>query len=136
MSAPLCVVPETTLAEAERLLEQRGYNALPVADADRRLLGVVTSLDLLRAFDFSEDAILPDYGRAMQRSVESVMSRDAATVTPRAPLTRVLRKLVDSRNKSFPVVEDGRVVGVIAREDVMQALRRADLGEVPKEPLP
>ena len=135
MSKPVCIPPAATLAEAERLLEQRGFNALPVVDATGAILGVVTSIDLLRAFDFNEDTILPDYERVMQRPVESVMTRDALTVTPRAPLTRVLRKLVDTRNKSFPVVDDGRVVGVIAREDVMQALRRARSGEKPARSL-
>lgn len=131
MSEPLCVTSNTTLAEAEKLLEQHGFNALPVVDSEGRLEGIVTSLDLLRAFDFSEDAILPAYHKIMQRSVASAMSRDAQTVTPRTPLTRVLRKLVDSRSKSFPVVEDERVVGVVARADVMQALRRAESGEKP-----
>jgi CBS domain-containing protein len=134
MSKPLCIPPSTSLAEAERLLEQHGYNALPVVDEEGALLGVITSLDLLRAFDFSEDAILPDYARIMHREVGAVMSRDARTVTPRAPLTRVLRKLVDSRSKSLPVVDDGRVVGVVAREDVMQALRRAHAGEKAARP--
>ena len=134
MSEPLCIAPSTTLAEAERLLEKHGYNTLPVVDAERRLLGVISSLDLLRAFDFSEDAILPAYHRIMEKSVETVMSRDAQTLTPRAPLTRVLRKLVDSGSKSFPVVDGERVVGVVAREDVMQALRRAQAGEKPQPP--
>jgi CBS domain-containing protein len=133
MSKPLCIAPATTLAEAERLLEEHDYNALPVVDGRGALQGMVTSIDLLRAFDFNEDVILPDYDRIMERSVETVMTRDALTVTPRAPLTRVLRKLVDTRNKSFPVVDDGRVVGVIAREDVMRALRRARGGEKPTQ---
>lgn len=133
MSKPLCIAPTATLAEAERLLEQHGYNALPVVDGDGALLGVVTSLDLLRAFDFNEDVILPDYDRIMERPVATVMSRDALTVTPRAPLTRVLRKLVDTRNKSFPVVDEGRVVGMVAREDLMRALRRARGGEKPAQ---
>ncbi|HXK21418.1 MAG TPA: CBS domain-containing protein [Myxococcota bacterium] len=131
MSQPVCIAATATLAEAERVLEEHGFNALPVVDADGRLQGLVTSLDLLRAFDFSEDTILPAYHRIMQREVASVMSRDAVSVTRKAPLTRVLRKLVDTRNKSFPVVDDGRVVGVVAREDVMQALRRANRGEKP-----
>jgi CBS domain-containing protein len=131
MSRALTVGPETTLAEAEVLLEKNGFNSLPVVDAGERLIGIVTSLDLLRAFAFPEDTILPRFSDVMQRPVSSVMSRDAQSVCPRTPLTRVLQKLVDTRNKSFPVVDDDRVVGVVAREDVMLALRRAEEGWKP-----
>jgi CBS domain-containing protein len=61
------------------------------------------------------------------------MSREPVTVPPRQPLTRTLQKMIDTRNKSFPVVDDGRLVGVVAREDVMRGLRRADAGERPEE---
>ena len=131
MSKPLTIPPETTIQEAERLLERHGFNALPVVDASQALLGVVTSLDLLAAFRFTEDSMLPPYDEIVRRPVSRVMSRDALVVRPRTPLTRVLEKLVDSRNKSFPVIDDGRVVGAVAREDVMQALRRAQAGHVP-----
>ena len=131
MSRAVTVRPETTLAEAEAILEKNGFNSLPVVDERERLLGVVTSLDLLRAFAFPDDTILPRFSEVMRRPVSSVMSRDAQTVCPRTPLTRVLQKLVDSRNKSFPVVDDDRVVGVVAREDVMLALRRAEEGWKP-----
>ena len=52
---------------------------------------------------------------------------------PTTRLTRVLEKMIATRNKSFPVVDpkDERLVGVVAREDVMQALRRAGAGERP-----
>lgn len=131
MSRAVTVRPEATLAEAEALLEKNGYNSLPVVDAAERLIGVVTSLDLLRAFAFPEDTILPRFTEVMKRPVSSVMSRDAQTVCPRTPLTRVLQKIVDTRNKSFPVVDDDRVVGIVAREDVMLALRRAEEGWKP-----
>ena len=131
MSRPTCVRGETTLAEAEALLEKHGWNGVPVVDAAEKLVGFVTSLDLLRAFAFSEDTILPPYDRILAKTVSEVMSRDVITVCPRTPLTRVLQKLVDSRSKSFPVVEDERVVGVVAREDVMGALRRAGSGKRP-----
>ena len=55
MSHAVTVRPETTLAEAEALLEKNGFNSLPVVDAGERLVGIVTSLDLLRAFAFPED---------------------------------------------------------------------------------
>jgi len=131
MSRAVTVRPDATLAEVEVILEKNGYNSLPVVDEQQRLLGVVTSLDLLRSFAFPEDTILPRFSDVMRRPVASVMSRDAQTVCPRTPLVRVLQKLVDSRNKSFPVVDDERVVGVVAREDVMLALRRAEEGWKP-----
>ena len=129
MSKPVSIGPETPLAEVERILEERGFNALPVVDAAERVIGIVSSLDLLRAFSFPEDEILPPLHRALLLPVSDVLTRDVLTVTPRTPLTRVLEKLVTTGNRSLPVVEDERLVGVVARRDVMQALRRADAQE-------
>ena len=131
MSQPVTVSPTTSLGEAEALFEKHGFNALPIVDAAGRLEGIVTSLDLLRAFDFAEDVILPPYERVLERPVSTVCTRDVLTVCPRTPLSRVLQKLVDTRNKSFPVVDDDRVVGVVARQDVIYALRRGSEGVKP-----
>jgi CBS domain-containing protein len=59
------------------------------------------------------------------------MTRELVTVAPDIPLTRVLQKLVETRNKSLPVLDGARLVGVVAREDVLRALRRAAAGELP-----
>jgi CBS domain-containing protein len=133
MSTPVSIAPEASLSEAERVLEKNGFNALPVVDADEQLIGVVTTLDLLKAFAFNDETILPAYDDIMRRPIVSIMSREPATVPPRQPLTRTLQKMIDTRNKSFPVVDDGRLVGIVAREDVMRGLRRADAGERPEE---
>jgi CBS domain-containing protein len=131
MSRPVSIGPGATLGDAERVLEKNGFNALPVVDEDERLIGVVTTLDLLKAFAFNEESILPAYDEIMRRPVAGIMSRQPMTVTPRQPLTRTLQRMIDTRNKSFPVIDDGRLVGIVAREDVMRALRRADAGETP-----
>lgn len=131
MNRAVTVGPDASLAEVEVLLEKHGFNSLPVVDDGERLLGLVTSLDLLRAFDFPEDTILPAYERVMQRPVRDVMTRDVLTVCPGTPLSRVVQKIVDTRNKSFPVLDDDRVVGVVAREDVMLALRQGIAGARP-----
>jgi len=132
---PVTIGPEASLAEVEALLEQHDFNALPVVGPARELLGVVTKLDLLRAFRFTDQHMFPPYEQIMARPVREVMVSDVSTVTPRTPLTRVLETLVRLRTKSLPVVEDGAVVAVIAREDVLQALRRAVAGERASGPI-
>ena len=67
----------------------------------------------------------------MAQPVSTVMTTEAQTVSPRTPLSRVVRKIVETGNKSFPVVDEGHVIGMIAREDVMNALRRGIAGEKP-----
>jgi CBS domain-containing protein len=128
MSTPVTVLASTPLSEAHALLDKHGFNALPVVDAQGALVGWLTSLDVLRAFDFPEDAILPSFAAAMRLPVSRVMSRDVYSVCPGTPLTRVIAKLVDTRSRSFPVVDDRRLVGVVSREDVMGALRRGTAG--------
>jgi CBS domain-containing protein len=132
MSRPTSVGPCATLDSVEAIIEKYGFNALPVVDAAERVIGLVTSLDVLRAFTFPEDTILPPFEEIMKTRVEQVMTRDVMTVCPRTPLTRVLEKIRDTRNKSFPVVDGDRLVGVVAREDVLRALRQADRGIGPQ----
>ena len=71
--------------------------------------------------------MVPHYEEIMEQAAEAVMSRNPVSVSPHLPLSRLLQKLVEMRTKSLPVVEDGRLTGIIAREDVLKALRRATL---------
>jgi CBS domain-containing protein len=80
---------------------------------------------VLRAYSFTPDAIVPHYDEIRARPVRSVMTTQPLTVGPDLPLTRVLELLVATRVKSLPVVEGGGVTGIVAREDVLRALRRA-----------
>ncbi len=69
MSAPMIVPSEMSLADAERILEKKRFNALPVVDENGALIGLFTSLDLLKAFRFSADSLFPPYDQIMRRSV-------------------------------------------------------------------
>jgi CBS domain-containing protein len=134
MSQPVTVPDHLSLREVEEVFEEHGFNALPVVDDAGKLVGLTTSLDLLRAFSFSLDTVIPPYAEAMRRPVRDVMTPVVSSVGPDTPLTRVLERLVDSGKKSFPVVDQGRLVGMVAREDIMRALRKADDRLRPGEP--
>lgn len=130
--SPVCVEPQCSLADLVKLFDQHDFNTVPVIGGDGELAGVVSKLDLLRAFEFTEDRMFPPYEEIMQRRVESIVHTEVVTVRPNTPLTKVLSKLVATRNKSFPVVDaHHKVVGIVAREDVMEALRTGTSGEKP-----
>jgi len=132
MTFPVVTIgPETTLAAAQRLFEEHDFNCLPVTDG-RRLLGVLTKLDLLAAFSFADGPMVPKYVEILDRPVSSAMTREPITVANETPLTAVMQKFVVTRVKSFPVLRGGEVVGIIAREDVVRALKCAAAGEGPK----
>lgn len=129
---PITVAPDARLKDVHALFERHDFNAVPVVDRTRRLVAIVTKLDLLKAFIFTPDSIVPPYADIMQRPIDEVMTRDPLTVEPDVPLTRVVEMMVNTRSKSFPVVQDGQVVGIVAREDVLGALRRAASGKEPE----
>ena len=124
-SAPVTVDPGATLAEVEELFARHNFNGLPVVDPGGRLLGLLTKLDVLKAFAFTPRSIIPPYDEIVRQRAERFMTRDPVTFDPEAPLTHVLEEMVRSRFKSFPVVAGGRLVGVVAREDVLRALKEA-----------
>jgi len=124
----ITVAPDATLGEAESLFAAHDFNLLPVVRGDR-MRGILTKLDLLRAFDFSTESIVPHYEEIMARPVSAVANPTVVTLPRDYPLTRVIDRMVETRWRSFPVVEGERLVGVVSRSDVLLALRRAASGE-------
>ena len=123
---PQTVGPETRLHELQALFDRHDFNGVPVIGADWRLLGVATKLDLLKACSLTTQAMVPQYEASMEGRAEEIMTREPVTVSPELPLTRVLQRMVDLRTKGFPVIdEQQRIVGVIAREDLLRALHDA-----------
>ena len=129
---PLTVSPGTPLAEVEALFERHDFNSLPVVSRDGILLGVVTKLDFLKAFAFTPQEMVPHYDEIMRRPVESVMTGNPVTIPPHMVLTRLLQLMVDARYRSVPVTIGALLIGIVARQDVARALRRAAAGEGPK----
>lgn len=119
------ISPDATIADAEDLLDRYGFEALPVVEGEGPPIGIVGKLDVLRAYIFTPESIVPHYDEIRARPVRTVMTLQPLAVSPDLPLTRLLETLVSTRVKSVPVVEDGRLVGMVAREDVIKALRRA-----------
>jgi 3-hydroxybutyryl-CoA dehydratase len=117
---PITVAPDAPLADAQELMARHGIRHLPVVD-DGRLVGVVTESDLRRAS-------LPGAGGperdAMLRLVRAadVMSADPVTVGPDRSIGDAARLLVTHKVGSVPVVDRGRLVGILTTTDALEAL--------------
>ena len=121
-----------TMRELEVLFRDYDFNTFPVVE-DGSLVGVVTKFDFLKNFAFTADRMLPPYEELMSRSVGDVMTTELIHVAPTTRLTRVLETMVAHRARSLPVVgDDGKLAGIISREDVMRALDDATRTEAPR----
>ena len=122
------VEPGTTMRELDSLFRDYDFNAFPVVE-NGLVIGVVTKFDFLKTFAFTTDRMLPPYEELMSRTVRNAMTTEILHVAPDTPLTRVLELMVSHRARSLPVLdEQGRLAGIISREDLMRALSDATLG--------
>jgi CBS-domain-containing membrane protein len=119
----LTVSEQLTLRELDHLFETHDFNGFPVVK-DHHLLGIVTKFDFLKNFVFTPSTVFPHYEELMQRTVEKIMTQKVCTVHATTPLTRVLQLMVETRDKSFPVVDHkNRLIGIISRGDIVRALK-------------
>lgn len=121
---PFTIRPDTPLGEANRIFERHDFNCLPVTH-EGAVRGVLTKLDVLRAFAFRRDTMIPPYESILKHPVHTVMTREPVTVRPDTPLTRVLETMVQTRYRSVLVTRDAMLLGIVSREDVLRALRLA-----------
>ena len=128
---PVTVKQDAELSDVEAIFEEHDFNGLPVVDENHRLIAMITKLDLLKAFTFTEKSKIPPYEAIMAQKVTNVMTNEPHVVYPETSLTRVLQHMIETGHKSYPVVENDVVLGILAREDIMRALRQAAQGERP-----
>src|SRR6185436_19104053 len=125
----ISVAPETTIAEAAQLLLQHRISGLPVVGPDEAVVGIVTEGDLLRRvetgtqrrharwleFLMAPGRLAQEYTDSNARNVGEVMSAEVVSVTPGESLPEVVRLMERHHVKRLPVIEAGRLVGIVSR---------------------
>ena len=132
MTAPAVTVsPRMSVKEALRLLDEHRVTSLPVVDGDGHILGIVSEADLLRdrvPLDVRVQILARGAVQEPPNHVEEVMSTHPMTVSTDADLRDAVELMTSTAVKSIPVVDRGRVVGVVSRSDVVHLLARSDEG--------
>jgi CBS domain-containing protein len=137
MTSPvLTVAPETSVTDVARLLLDRHISAAPVVDGDGQLLGIVSEGDLMRRPESGTErraswwlSLISDpqdeareYFKSHGMHARDVMSRQVISVSEDTPLQEIAALLEKYRIKRVPVVRDRKVVGIVSRANLLQAL--------------
>ncbi len=130
--------PDTGIDAIARMMLEHHIGAVPIVDSERRLVGILSDHDLLRHPPkdspragwlrlFDEGAVcLEDLATAGHRAARDVMVRRVTTVSDDAPVG-ILGSLMRRRKlKHVPVLHQGKLVGMVSREDLLHALVKPD----------
>ena len=108
--------PESSLEDAIELLLLQEISGIPVTDNEGRLVGIVTEFALM--------AIVYDQ-KIRQETVSKHMTTEVLTIEADDPIRKIADLCIVHRVRRVPVMEQGRLVGLIARRDVLKALYEA-----------
>jgi CBS domain-containing protein len=120
---PIVVTLSTSLAAAQRIMEQRHVRRLPVVQ-DGRLVGIITWGDVRAAQPSTATTLSVYEWRALldQVTVAECMTTSPVTIAPDAVVLEAARQMLTHKVSGLPVLEDGRVVGVITESDLFRLL--------------
>ena len=132
------VTPDTPLKDVAAAIVERGISGLPVCDADGAVVGVLSEADLLVKQGGSpersgglfawlvETASAPDLAKLRAHTAGEAMTSPAVTVETASPVSEAARTMVSLGVNRLPVVEDGRLVGIVTRADLVRLFTRSD----------
>ena len=136
VSNVITVRPDTPLREVADILLTNRISAVPVVGRNGDLIGIISEGDLIRRAETDTDRrrswwlelligstpLAAEYVKTHARSVADVMTRTVVTVTPDTPLRTIADRLERNSIKRVPVVKNGKVVGIVSRANLVQAL--------------
>ena len=124
------VSSKTLVVEAAKLMLANRISGLPVVDDFGRLVGIVSEADLLRRPEIGTQVVdcgefgselASQFPKSCGQYVGDVMTTKVASVLGSTPLAAIADLLETMRLKRVPVIEDGKVVGVVSRADLLRA---------------
>lgn len=129
---PISVEPSTLLLDAALTLRTRAFRHLPVVE-NGQLVGLLTDRDIQRC---APSRLIPiseeEYNRVFEgTTVARVMTRDPLSIEPDMPLPAAISLMQQSRFGCLPVVQDGSLVGILTRSDLVDTLSRILSGHNP-----
>ena len=132
----ITVRPDSSVQDAATLLIANRISAVPVTDIDGKLLGIISEGDLLRRSETETDRRRPwwlesltsteslakEFIKTHSRRVGDVMTRDVVVAQANTPLREIAALFENNGIKRVPIVQDGKLIGLVSRADLVRAL--------------
>jgi CBS domain-containing protein len=132
----ISVGPDACVQDVARTLLSNRISAVPVIDADGKLIGIVSEGDLMRRAEAGtgrsrpwwlsiltgREVLAAEFVKEHSRNVTDVMTRAVVTAAPETPLQEIATLMEKNAVKRIPIVKDGKVVGIVSRANLLQAL--------------
>jgi len=132
----ITVRPDADVSDAIELLTKYDISALPVVDDNGRVVGVISEADLMHRDEIGTEkrhprwleAVMPafilanEFAKSHGRRVDEIMSADVITASVDTSLAEIAMLLERHRIKRVPIVDEGKLVGIVSRSNLIQAL--------------
>ncbi|MCL4833025.1 MAG: CBS domain-containing protein [Caldilineaceae bacterium] len=147
-SRVITVLPQASIREVAGLMRQHSVSALPVVTDSGKLVGIVTEIDLItRHAPPRQPQYIPllwglipmrldDYSTYKEQvrhilavNAEQLMTKDPATVAPSDTIEHAAELMIRPGHRSLPVMEGGKLVGIVTRTDLVQLIEELEMGE-------
>ena len=116
MTRKVCTIqPDASAQEAAHLLYSQRISGAPVVDADGRLIGIITEADIISKVN--RDGL----------RVADIMSHELIVVNEESDVGEIAMLLTERKIKRVPVVENGKLVGIVSRADIVHAVAQGHL---------
>lgn len=135
----ITVTPDTDITQATKILLERRINGLPVVDKNQRLVGIVCQSDMIAQqqriplpslFTLLDGYITLTSAKQFEKEVQKIaatlvaqaMTADPVTVKPDTSLEEIAHLMVGKKLHTLPVVDKGKLVGIVGKEDMLRTL--------------
>lgn len=139
VSPVITAKPSSLVREVAKMFLDRRISAVPVVDDQGRLVGIVSEGDLLHRSEAGterqhswwllaltgDETLAADYVKANASKVADIMTRDVVSAAPDTPLHEIAALLENNAIKRVPIVENGQLVGIVSRANLIQAVASA-----------
>ena len=137
------VAPETSVQEIAQIMHAKRISGVPVVGTDGSLVGIVSEGDLIGHawaigerrgswwLTFFSDAstLAAQYTKTHGRTARDVMTQEVISVAPTTSLADIAKTLERNRIKRVPVTDDGKLVGIVTRANLLQALATTNVSQ-------